>query len=391
MDPTNDNLDNKALDELSLNIKEIEKELMPQLDMLAEKIPEIYNGYASMVRTLVDTTLDFVSVSKKTGDRIALGAEVTARVITAWGNYKAAVEHNKMLAKYMQIKKTIANNNLTKVEGLLPKLERSNTSSSKLFEKYCTTAYSLENLDEETIKRVAALLLKVLAIHRTNVYLFELCKYLKKEYGAWASGMQTCNERLPDYYQINKKLGDNMFKGNLFDAYSAAANSTDAVEGKQILLLSDYQLSMMALGEKLCKVNLKNANPKVAMLIAECGASESYANETKRFTEHIESSPVSTIALLAALAFFAILWIALSYLHSHDTVRWIMIIGGLSVILRICFRGYKRVLIVYAQNGIKLAEECDSNIERACGKIEQAEVDYSEKDVLDSALKGFLN
>lgn len=68
-----------------------------------------------------------------------------------------------------------------------------------------------------------------------------------------------------------------------------------------------------------------------------------------------------------------------------------MIIGGLSVILRICFRGYKRVLIVYAQNGIKLAEECDSNIERACGKIEQAEVDYSEKDVLDSALKGFLN
>lgn len=167
-----------SLDSLALDLEKFEEQLMPQLDSLAKAIPEIYAGYASMVRTLVSTTLQVCKPNAKTSSRIALAVEVGARSIQAFGNYKAAKEHNRLLTKYIAIKRQHAENNLDKVSDLLPKINAKCTTSGKLFSKCASLRYALSELDSSKISRVAQIQYKALSLHRTNLYLSELCKYL---------------------------------------------------------------------------------------------------------------------------------------------------------------------------------------------------------------------
>lgn len=390
MDPTLDSIQTN-LDSLAIDLKKFENELLPQIEGLAEAIPEIYAKYASVVRNLVNTTLDLFKPSQETGNKIALAAEVGARSIEAYGEYKAAIEHNRLLKKFMAAKKAYASTNLGKIQYLLPLLTKSNSKSAKLFQKCAEIEYQINNLDNAKLKIITDIQKKVFSMHRTNIYLLELCKYLVAEYKVWLSDKQKSDNDFPDYYLINSYLAKYMFGENLLQAYSDAADETAVLTGKQIMLLSDYQLSMMALGTQLCKVNLSEANPVVERLISECGACKSYTQHTEEYASHIEKKPAEKIIWFGLLAVLAIIFISFIYLDNSGPLRWVLSIGGSAVALRICLKGYKTVLKCHVQEGITIAENCDKTIENACGKVDRPDIDYNERNALSAAINGFFN
>lgn len=387
---TNDNPIQESLDSLTSDLRKFESELLPQIDELAKALPEIYAGYASAVRNIVETTLKLVNPKHQTKNRIALVVEVGTRSIQAYGEYKAAKEHNRLLQKYIAIKQEYATNNIEKVNKLLPKLKKSNSESAKLLNKCSEIEYQISQLDNRKITRIANIQLRALAIHRTNIYLLELCKYLCAEYKVWLSGMQNSDNDMPDYYLINKMLAEHIYGKNLLQAYSDAADETEILKGKQIMLLSDYQLSMMALGSQLCRVNLSAANPVVAKLITECGASEIYSQRAKAFANHIEKNPAKKVVYMGIIATLAIIFIAFFYLDNHDTYKWVLSVGGVAIVFRICINGYYKVLYSHVQEGIHLAESCDKAIETDCGKVNRPDIDYKERNALSAAINSFF-
>ena len=111
-------------------------------------------------------------------------------------------------------------------------------------------------------------------MYRTNIYFLELCKYLKNEYEVWLSGQQRSEFDMPDYYMINSIIANELFGDDLLQAYSDAADEDFRLSGKQVMLLSDYQMTFLALGEKLCNINVSKAHPYVKKLIDDCGAAQ---------------------------------------------------------------------------------------------------------------------
>lgn len=106
---------------LTQDLRKIESDIMPQLEELQSKIPEIYSGYANIVRETVSATISMLSTDNNTANKIALGAEIAARGLEAFGQWKAAQKHNELLDKFMRIKQSIANNNYKKSKNFAPK------------------------------------------------------------------------------------------------------------------------------------------------------------------------------------------------------------------------------------------------------------------------------
>ena len=59
----------KELDGLTADIALLEEDLLRQIDGLAKAIPDVYAGYASMVRTLVTNAMQVLKPSAKTANR----------------------------------------------------------------------------------------------------------------------------------------------------------------------------------------------------------------------------------------------------------------------------------------------------------------------------------
>ena len=378
------------LDSLVADMQQTEGTLLLQIDQLGKEIPEIYAGYASMVRTLVTSAMNLMKPGSKSTNRMAVALEIGTRSIQAFGEYKAAKEHNRLVQKYMNIKKTYAQNNLEKVSNLLPKVTINVSTAGRLFKKCSEVTYRLDDLDIDKMRRVASLQLKVLTMYRTNAYLFELCKYLKNEYGTWLNGLQKSEFDMPDYYLINSVIAKELFHSSLIDAYSEAADATQSITGKEIMLLSDYQLTFMALGQKACHIRLDDARPLIRTLIDESGAVEEYNSITKPYTDHIKSSPTGKIVSLGAIAVATIIAIAFFYLQGSIGEKCLLAAVGIGATLRICIKGNKKALIQYVHDGRILEEEADRKIESLCGKVERTDIDYNERNALSSAITGFF-
>lgn len=378
------------LDSLVADMQQTDGILLQQVDQLAEEIPEIYAGYASMVRTLVTSAMNMMKPGRKSANRVALAMEIGTRSIQAFGEYKAAKEHNRLVQKYITVKKTYAQNNIEKVSNLLPKVTHNAATAGRLFKKFSEISYRLADLDNDKMQRVASLQLKALTIYRTNAYLFELCKYLKNEYGTWINGYQKSEFDMPDYYLINNIIAKELFHTSLIEAYSEAADATQSIKGKEIMLLSDYQLTFMALGQKACHVRIDDAEPLIRTLITESGAVEEYNSITKPYTDHIKSSPTVKIVLLGVLAAAAIMAIAFLYFEGSIGEKCLLAAVGLGATLRICIKGNKNALIQYVQDGRILEEEADRQIESLCGKVDRPDIDYNERNALTSAITGFF-
>ena len=100
---------------LLTNVKNIEAEIMPQLELLGKEIPEIYSEYARVVRETISTALSILSLSERTSNNLQLGAEIGARTIEAYGIWKAARKHNRMLDRFLETKRKIAQLNIDKI------------------------------------------------------------------------------------------------------------------------------------------------------------------------------------------------------------------------------------------------------------------------------------
>ena len=388
--------DNDMERELELLSKELqcsEEELLPQIDGLAKAIPEIYKGYASMVREIVGSTLSLFKSGSRAVSRVAVAAEIGARAIEAFGEYKAAKEHNRLLIRYMEIKYVYATNNLERVATLLPRLKRSNMTSARLFRKCTSLSYDLDRLDQSSIGRVANIQLKALSIHRTNAYLLELCKYLENEYKVWLRREQRSEFDMPDYYMINEILADTLFgRDKLFDAYVAAADiDSGSITGAQIMLLADYQLSMMALGQKFCKINPSKANPLVRKLIEDCGAAEKYKEITATTIEHISFDPSWMWYVAGVLAIGAIIWFVITQIQGHDVGKWIGAAVAIGVVIRLTMGLKRSSNRRYVEKGEEMIAEAERQIEASCGKVERPDIDYNERSALRSAITGFFH
>ena len=378
------------LDSLVADMQQTEGELLMQIDNLAEEIPEIYAGYASMVRTLVTSAMNLMKPGSRSANKVVVALEIGTRSIQAFGEYKAAKEHNRLVQKYLAVKNAYARNNIEKVSDLLPKVTRNASTSGRLFKKCSEVSYRLSDLDSDKMRRVAMIQSKALTMYRTNAYLFELCKYLKNEYGTWLRGLQKSEFDMPDYYLINSVIAKELFPTSLLEAYSEAAEATDSIKGKEIMLLSDYQLTFMALGQNLCHIRLDGADPLIRTLINESGAVEEYNSITKPYTDHIKSSPTGTIILMGVLAAAAVIAIAFAYFEGSIGAKCILAAAGLGATLRICIKGNKKALIQHVQNGRVLEAEANSRIESICGKVERPDIDYNERNALTSAITGFF-
>ncbi|MDE5586249.1 MAG: hypothetical protein K2I92_07895, partial [Muribaculaceae bacterium] len=345
------NIMETELDSLVADMQQTEGALLLQIDQLAEQIPEIYAGYASMVRTLVTSAMDMMKPGSKAANRMALALEIGTRSIQAFGEYKAAKEHNRLVQKYLTVKKAYAQNNIEKVSNLLPKVTQNASTAGRLFKKCSEVSYRLSDLDNDKMRRVATLQSKALTMYRTNVYLFELCKYLKNEYGTWLNGLQRSEFDMPDYYLINSIIAKELFPSSLLEAYSEAADESQTITGKEIMLLSDYQLTFMALGQKLCHVRLEDANPLIRTLINESGAVTEYNSITKPYTDHIKSSPTGKIVFLGLIAAAIILAIAFCYFEGSIGEKCLLAAAGIGATLRICIKGNRKAMTRYVEEG----------------------------------------
>ncbi|MDE6478802.1 MAG: hypothetical protein K2L45_00920 [Muribaculaceae bacterium] len=378
------------LDSLVADMQQTEGTLLLQIDQLAEEIPEIYAGYASMVRTLVTSAMDMMKPGSKVANKMAMALEIGARSIQAFGEYKAAKEHNRLVQKYMTVKKIYAQNNLEKVTAIMPKVTQNAATAGRLFKKCSEVTYRLADLDVDKMRRVASLQSKALTMYRTNAYLFELCKYLKNEYGTWLNGLQRSEFDIPDYYLINNIIAKELFPKPLIEAYSEAADAAQSIMGKEIMLLTDYQLTFMALGQKVCHIRLDDAQPLVRTLINDSGAVEEYNSITKPYTDHLKSSPTGKIVFLGIIAVAVIIAIAFLYFQGSIGEKFLLAAVGLGATLRICIKGNKKALIQYVQDGRILEDEADRQIESLCGKVERPDIDYNERNAITSAITGFF-
>ena len=378
------------LDSLVADMQQTEGTLLLQIDQLAEEIPEIYAGYASMVRTLVTSAMDMMKPGSKVANKMAMALEIGARSIQAFGEYKAAKEHNRLVQKYMTVKKIYAQNNLEKVTAIMPKVTQNAATAGRLFKKCSEVTYRLADLDVDKMRRVASLQSKALTMYRTNAYLFELCKYLKNEYGTWLNGLQRSEFDIPDYYLINNIIAKELFPKPLIEAYSEAADATQSIMGKEIMLLTDYQLTFMALGQKVCHIRLDDAQPLVRTLINDSGAVEEYNSITKPYTDHLKSSPTGKIVFLGIIAVAVIIAIAFLYFQGNIGEKFLLAAVGVGATLRICIKGNKKALIQYVQDGRILEDEADRQIESLCGKVERPDIDYNERNAITSAITGFF-
>ena len=381
----------QELNSFSQDLAQVEGQLIAQVDTLAAEIPEIYSGYASMVRTLVDSAMRMIKPNNRTANKVAIALEIGTRSIQAYGEYKAAKEHNRLLTKYMNVKKQIASNNLEKVTHLLPKAQRNAENTGRLLKKCSEQNYSLEQLDESRIRKVAALQIRALTMYRTNLYLLELAKYLKNEYGIWLTGKQRSEFDMPDYYLINSILANELYGKDLFNAYSDAADAENKLSGKQIMLLSDYQMTLMALGRELCKANMDDAHPCVRQLIEDCGAVNEYERITAPVREHAAFKPEWIIIVMGILAIAGIISIVLFYFEGSDVAKWLLAIAGSAAAVRICMKGMRNCKINYARQGEMLGENMDRDIQSMCGKVDRPDIDYNERGLLTSTIRGFFN
>lgn len=382
----NENSDEKLLDNLSKDLKNLEKEILPQIDGLAEKIPELYGRYAEMVNMLVDIADSLFVTNADTSRKLANFALIADKGIRAYGQYKAAVERNRLLDKYLQVKKTYASNNLEKVEFLIPKLKKSLKSSEKLFKNLSARIYNQDSLKGNTTDRVALLQLKALNMYRTATYLSVLTEYLKKEYQVWIKGNQTSGMTLPDYYQVNMMIAGEISKESPLKTYETAADSTNNLTGGQIMFLSDPQLAMLSLGEDLCKINPNLASAPVRQLIDLSGVVPIYEGLIDPMKKKVEDSPEGVPIIIGVIAFLGIIAMCIWLIPGNIGLRWLIgVIGCLSA-LRIMFKGSKAVQIAHVLETDEIITNTREQLDTFSGKIEQEKVDYEKKNPLLEAV-----
>ncbi|MBD5358803.1 MAG: hypothetical protein HDR88_17750 [Bacteroides sp.] len=382
--------DLNSLTMLTEDIRRLEGEIMPQLNMLAEKMPEIYKGYASMVRQTLGYAISLMRPTAGTASKISIATEIGARSVEAFGAYKAATRHNRMLDKFLGIKHDIAVLNENKVTRLLPEVKRKLTSSKRLFEKMASNSYKLSGEQNDVIIRTSNLCLRVLTLYRTNLFLVNLCTYLQKEYAAWLEGKQISTMARPDYYMINGLILKQLFNK---EGFSTLVNVTDGngdMSGAELMLISDPQLAMLTMKNELCEFDTSAASSTVSVLLNANPAFKEYESITEGVKKHVKDVAEGGIIFLCAVIVVGIVVACIWFIPGEWWVRTLAGAAGIGATIRIGAHLSRKAKIKHVEEGEEIFENTDREIAAYCGKTVDTEIDYNRKSTGKAVARAFF-
>lgn len=390
IDTSTENNDENIINSLANDMCKLEKQILPQLDELGEKIPELYKEYANLVRTIVSEVVKNVSINNRNVAKINMAAEIAARGLQAYGFIKDAQRHNALLDKFLQAKQTIAQANINRNNKALTEAKTKLESSSKLMKKYATTSFKCEGGTEEILLRQTFLILRVLNLYRTSLFLVSLSEYLNLEYSCWLDGNQTSGKTLPDYYLINEHILNELFTKTPFKALEYCCDKRGNLTGAEIMLLSDYQLSLYALKDNVCTISVNAASPEVKTLMTNNSAFTDYKRILSPFVEYIKETPGNELLLMFIITLLAIIAVCIFYIPGAWWLRTIIGFSGFIASCKIYDKNEKKLKLPYCQKAGELIDKIDKEIELKCGRIRHPEFDYEKKDLLTTGIKGFL-
>ena len=219
-----------------------------------------------------------------------------------------------------------------------------------------------------------------------------LAKYLDKEYKAWNRGEQTSNESMPDYFSANSFIVENLCgnRDNAFQVIETAADATVSLTGKEIVLLCDQQLFTYAIGDEICDISLDKAHPYIGKMISSHNGAETHLQTSKALREHIEDEPNGIVWMLCIVSWIVIICMSIWYLPGTGLARTLIATAGCVAILKVGRASSKKIDRIYFPHGDVLIEDYIQNVNRQCGKIDEVEIDYEEKNALSSALNTFI-
>lgn len=383
--------DEDIINSLADDIRDLENQILPQFDELGKKIPELYKGYADLVRTFTSEALRAVPMSSRNTAKINMAAEIAARGIQAYGAIKNAQKHNEQLDKFLKLKQTIAQANMKRNDKALAAAKVKLETLSKLLNKYATTTLKIEGIAKELLLRQASVNLRILDMYRTNFFLVSLSEYIGFEYIAWLEGAQTSGEIRPDYYMINRRIFGELFSEKPFKELEYCCDKRGNLTGAEIMLLSDYQLSMFALKDNVCAISINEASLEVKALISNNQAFTDYENVLSPFVKHVKEIPGNelTIAFIATL--LIVIALCIFYIPGSWGIRLVIIFSTAMASFKIYNKNMFKLQSIFCQEAEEIGEKVERFIESGCGKIEQSEMDYEKKDILSAGIKGFFN
>lgn len=390
IETSTENNDENIINSLADDMCKLEKQILPQLDELSEKIPELYKGYANLVRTIVSEVIKNASINNRNVAKINMAAEIAARGLQAYGFIKDAQKHNALLDKFMQTKQTIAYANISRNNKALAEAKTKLESSSKLMKKYATTCFKCKGVTEEILMRQAFIVLRVLNLYRTSLFLVYLSEYLNLEYSCWIDGNQTSGKALPDYYLTNEHIFNELFTGTPFRTIELCCDKRDNLTGAEIMLLSDYQLSLYALKDNVCTISVNAASPEVKTLMTNNSAFTDYKRILSPFVEYIKETPGNGLSLMFIITLIIIIALCIFYIPGSWWLRVIIGFSGFIASCKIYDKNEKKLQLSYCQKTEEIIDKINEEIELKCGRIRHSEFDYEKKDLLKIGVKGFL-
>lgn len=370
-------------------LRSIENFIFPQLNDMAQKIDAQYKFYADLVRDLGDKTLSIGKFNSNTSTKIHSATVLVSRGIEGYGAYKSAQEHNRKLDEMMDLKRTLAGQKRKQIIDWLPRISANVEKSKRFCESQTSKTFPLNSVSPALV----SLQLKYLNLYRTNLYYESLAKWMREEYSSWLNGQQTCGMPTPSLYDINTELGKRLYGANLYKYYQRAVETDKSISGKDIFLIADPQLTIMALDahDGGVEVHSANANPAISKILDENEGVKYYQDNITKMFQSINRDPSSSwncIALIFAIGFFLLLSLNREVLTPK--MFGLAFIFGELCIFRVWNRTRKKIYMIFLEEVSALANEVDSSTKSFCGYIEQEEHDYEKKNALSAAVSQFI-
>lgn len=370
-------------------LKSIENIILPQLNELTQKLDAKYKAYADLAQDLGNMTLAIGNFNSETSNKIYSTTALVSRGIESYGAYKTAKEHNRKLDEMMDLKRSLAGQKRKQITDWLPRISANVEKSKRFCESQFSKTFPLSSVSPALV----SLQLKFLNLYRTNLYYESLAKWMLKEYSSWLNGQQTCGMPTPSLYDVNTELGERLYGANLYEYYQRAVESDKSISGKDIFLIADPQLTIMALDahDGSVEVHSANANPAISKILDENEGVKYYQDNVTEMCQSINRDPASSwncIALIFAVGFFLLLSLNREIL-TPKVLGMAFIVGELCI-FRVWNKIRKKIYMIFLEEVSVLAAEVDLSTKRICGYIEQEEVDYEKKNALSEAVSQFI-
>ena len=363
---------------------------MQHLDDLAEKMPEIYKGYARMVKGSLDAALRVLKVDLKKGNKIMMIGEILARGIESYGTYKAVKQHNELIDRYVEVKRSHASHNIDKIRLLHEKMERMISTSQKFFSKAAEVSYDFRNKTEETIVGQSNLTLRFLTLYRTNLFLLEISRYLLHEFQAWSEGSHSSEEIMPGYFSVNGRIVLYLFGENAFQAFEQATESDGVLSGAEIMMLADPQMCAFILRGNLCEFIAQEASVPVRFLLENNEGFRLYEKNSVVAIREMRYNPTLIVDLLCLAAVAGIILLGILF-FPHGALRWWVMSVGVAAVLRIDIKNRMKAKIVHIEKVSGIIDAMNADLAVYCGYVEQPSMDYEKKNEIKESIKTFFS